>query len=339
MANNIKIPRLVRAGESITAAWANDIRRAIIELAKRAPVEKNVANKKRKPAPFTPTLKVETVGEGESEVKKYFVRVSDGYLVDHVLPDEKSLLYIYPEGIKDDDNKPVWHEIEDGQCLYLSFSVSITGAVDVAESAPTIRVDEDDIENEHYRPTIFTEGGGGLSMYKLLKFTLPDDVPKFEYFLVGDNVHHWRERLTMRNIDEDPLDNDSMGDRRPVGDRYDHDEDCAYFKYLVQLTGDTDGVPIIKPLPDGLTVDDVGYIPFRQIKDLGETSRQIQVSAEPTDGAITIRGNDVSGSLIQEDCDGNPTTLIEWADGLITTTGAVTFVAGCDGSGGGREIP
>ena len=330
-ANNIKIPKLVRAGESITAAWANDIRRAIIELANRAPAVKKAINQKRKPAPFTPTLKIEIVGEGEEATKKYFVRVSDGYLVDHVLPDEKSLSYIYPEGIKDELEKPVWHEIEDGQCLYLSFSVSIKGAVDVAESAPMIRVDEDDIDNEHYRPTIFTEGGGGLSMYKLLKFTLPDDVPKFEYFLIGDNVHHWRERMTFRNIEEDELDDDSMGDRRPIGDRYDKDEDCAYLKYIVQLTGE-DGVSIIKPLPDGSTVDDVGYIPFRQIKDLGETSRQIKVSAEPTDGAITIRGNEASGSLTHVDCDDNSTILLEWEDGLITTVGAVSFTAGCSGS-------
>ena len=56
-------------------------------------------------------------------------------------------------------------------------------------------------------------------------------------------------------------------------------------------------------------------------------------------GAILVRGNNAYGSLVVVDCEGTPTTLLEWEDGLITTgtddNVEVSFIAGCTDSMGG----
>jgi hypothetical protein len=99
-------------------------------------------------------------------------------------------------------------------------------------------------------------------------------------------------------------------------------EDDEYkLRPLTQLDGE--GEPIILPSESPMDRDN---IPFRRIRKR-VTNDQIKVVDQGND--IEIQGNGKAGRLIWKDCEGNPTTLFEWVDGLIITEGDREFTAGC----------
>jgi len=281
----------------------------------------------RRKLPFDVFLKKIEVEGGDPT---WQVSVNDGYVITTRIKstNEASVTQFFPTGIKDEAGEIVWHDIEADEAVYVQFTVAKDGMI---TGEPSITVDEDEIDHAHYYPEAFDYAGADGGKYvKLAVFKLIDGKPKLEKFCAGSHIEHYAERSTWENF---PV--ETEGTIRNIGKTYDSEADKYQIKPLVQLP---EGIPIIMPLADGIADQDTDSIDFRSLKEL-EDEPQIHVSAEPEDGSILIRGNRAIGSLIHEDCDGNPTTLIEWADGLITTTGPVTFVAGCDGSGGGREIP
>jgi hypothetical protein len=113
----------------------------------------------------------------------------------------------------------------------------------------------------------------------------------------------------------------SEGENYNVMREYVKSDDEYKLRPMEQLDGE--GEPIILPSEDP---ESRLTIPFRRIRQR-VTNEQIKVVDQGND--IEIQGNGKAGSLIWIDCEGNPTTLFEWDDGLIITNGDIEFKAGC----------
>jgi hypothetical protein len=288
----IQLPEIVKAGDEITAKWANGIRKALQQLRDRKPVGyKGNGKSSTSKAPFIPSLKKEQV-EGGGFV--YTISVTDGYVIERKIGGESAIIYHTPTGIKDGAGDPVWHEIADGECLYVKLQVDNRG---VLTGEPTVEVAEDDLAGEHSRPEVFDfDGNEGEHNYKICKFEIVDDKPKLKLFSAGDNIDHFTERVGMRNLDGDG------GTNYALGKDYDDSGDTVGFRSLMQLAGE--GAAIIKPYGEGGAGNTVD---FRTISQR-ETQAQIIVEAEGDSSTILIKGNDVNGE--------NPYMVV--VDGLVT---------------------
>jgi hypothetical protein len=264
-------------------------------------------------APFMPILKAE---KGESGFT-YKIALSKGYVVERRIPDDQALIYHFPTELVDEDDNPIYHEITDGQAIYVKVLVKKDGTI---EEEPTVLVAEDELAGVHYKPKIFDfEGADGEHNYKIAVFEIVDGKPRLKLYGAGDNIDHYDERVTMENLEAD-------GTCYEVGKTYNEPADKVEFRKLKQLDGD--GSPIIKDQNEET-------INFRRIK--GRVSpTQIEVTTEGD--AIKIEGNGVQGTLTHIPCTGGAgTVILEWDDGLITSQ-STSFTAGCT-SGSGREIP
>jgi hypothetical protein len=255
--------------------------------------------------PFTPYLK-------EIDGGLYQISFAIGYVIECVLSQTNSIIELEVEGIIDSDGLPIWHDISQGQCAYVQAQVGSDGKI---TGKPKIVISEPSkAESSHYFPEVgdYT-GADGSPMYKLCEFRLDDS--RIKNFQAGQNILHFDERVTMRNLTS------GSGVIRNVLKSYLPESDTVDFRTLSQLGGD--GEPVMAD-GDGDTIE------FRRVKDLG--SHDAQVTVEGAGDAILVRGNSIDGTLSWKDCDGNSTQLIEWKDGLIITAGAVEFEAGCTGS-------
>jgi len=288
---------------------------AMKRLSDRTPVEStNGKGSKGSSAPFMPILKAEK-GEGGFTYK---IALSKGYVVERRIPDGQALIYHFPTELVDEDDNPIYHDITDGQAIYIKVLVKKDGTI---EEEPTVLVGEDELAGAHYKPKIFDfDGADGEHNYKIAVFEMVDSKPRLKLYGAGDNIDHYDERVTMENLEAE-------GDCYEVGKTYNEASDKVEFRKLKQLDGE--GVTLIKDQTDET-------INFRRIKDKTSPKR-IQVTQEGD--AILVRGNDNSGTLTHIPCTGGAgTVILEWDDGLIISASA-SFTAGCTGSGSGREIP
>lgn len=314
----IQIPQRVRAGDEITAKWANSLVDAIIRLRDRIPVESNSGKRNTCAAmPFMPILKAE---KGATDFT-YKISLSSGYVVDRMITGDTTPIYHFPTGIVDEFDAIIWHDIEDGQCVYVQVAVGLDGTI---TTDPTVLIEADELAGEHYRPEVFDfVGNAGEHNYKICRFNIVDGKPKLTLFCAGDNIDHYDERVSMINIDAE-------GTVYEVGKDYDPTTDKVRLRRLKQLDGE--GVPIIKDQDDAV-------INFRRVKQRASPTR-IQVTEDGD--AILVQGNAAFGTLVHIPCgETTGTTLLEWDDGLVLTQGEVTFEAGCSttGSGGGGGMP
>ena len=309
----IQLPPLVRAGDEISARLFNQLITAVKRLSDRTPVESNNGKgSKGSSAPFMPILKAE---KGESGFT-YKIALSKGYVVERRIPDDQALIYHFPTELVDDDDNPIYHEITDGQAIYIKVLVKKDGTI---EEEPSVLVAEDELAGAHYKPKIFDFGGAdGEHNYKIAVFEIVDGKPRLKLYGAGDNIDHYDERVTMENLEAD-------GTCYEVGKTYNEPADKVEFRKLKQLDGD--GSPIIKDQNDET-------INFRRIK---EKTYPAQIKVTTEGDAIKIEGNGKIGFLTHVTCDGTETTILAWDDGLITSE-SVSFTAGCT-SGSGREIP
>jgi len=311
----IQLPPLVRAGDEISARLFNQLIMAMKRLSDRTPVEStNGKGSKGSSAPFMPILKAEK-GEGGFTYK---IALSKGYVIERRIPDDQALIYHFPTELVDEDDNPIYHDITDGQAIYVKVLVKKDGTI---EEEPTVLVGEDELAGAHYKPKIFDfDGADGEHNYKIAVFEIVDSKPRLKLYGAGDNIDHYDERVTMENLEAE-------GDCYEVGKTYNEASDKVEFRKLKQLDGE--GVTLIKDQTDET-------INFRRIKDKTSPKR-IQVTQEGD--AILVRGNDNSGTLTHIPCTGGAgTVILEWDDGLIISASA-SFTAGCTGSGSGREIP
>jgi hypothetical protein len=295
----IQLPEIVKAGDDITAKWANQIRSALQRLRDRTPIVKTgkrLTNIKRA---FWPSFR-----RTEADPELFEASLTVGYVVDRQVMEDPSLKYRKPTGIVDEFDEPIWQSISGGQCIYIKYECDKKGVI---EGEPEMMIGEDDIAHEHWKPEGFQFGGAnGEYYYKIAKFVIEDDQPLFQYFHAGENIDHYSERVNFKNKEPDVA-----GELRPIGHIYEEGEDIYWLKTAVQLDGD--GRPIIMPLPDGETKDSIESIQFRRIKEL-ETQAQIQVIAEDGDPSILIRGNEFNESI----ADARKIT-ISVTDGLVTS--------------------
>jgi len=266
-------------------------------------------------SPFMPKLRGK-----KDDPQAYEIALSKGYVVERRIPDGQALIYHFPTGLVDDDDKPIYHDITDGQAIYVKVLVKKDGTI---EEEPTVLVGEDELAGAHYKPKIFDfDGADGEHNYKIAVFEIVDSKPRLKLYGAGDNIDHYDERVTMENLEAE-------GDCYEVGKTYNEASDKVEFRKLKQLDGE--GVTLIKDQTDET-------INFRRIKDKTSPKR-IQVTQEGD--AILVRGNDNSGTLTHIPCTGGAgTVILEWDDGLIISPSA-SFTAGCSstGSGGGGGMP
>lgn len=317
----IQLPSFVRSGDNISARTINQLITAIRRLSNRTPVDSSSGKgSKSSKSPFMPILKAVKGENDESGVPQftYKIALSKGYVVERRIPDGQALIYHFPTELVDEDDNPIYHDITDGQAIYVKVLVKKDGTI---EEEPTVLVGEDELAGAHYKPKIFDfDGADGEHNYKIAVFEIVDSKPRLKLYGAGDNIDHYDERVTMENLEAE-------GDCYEVGKTYNEASDKVEFRKLKQLDGE--GVTLIKDQTDET-------INFRRIKDKTSPKR-IQVTQEGD--AILVRGNDNSGTLTHIPCTGGAgTVILEWDDGLIISASA-SFTAGCTGSGSGREIP
>jgi hypothetical protein len=262
-------------------------------------------------SPFMPKLR-----GSKDDPEAYEIAIAKGYVVERRIPDGQALIYHFPTGIVDDDDKLIYQPIEDGQAIYIKVMVEKDGTI---EEEPSVLVAEDELAGAHYKPKIFDfVGSGGEHNYKIAVFEIVNNKPRLKLYGAGDNIDHYDERVTMENLEAE-------GTCYEVGKTYNEAADKVEFRKLKQLDGE--GAAIIKDQNEET-------INFRRIKQRSSPA-QIQVTTEGD--AIKIQGNGAEGFLKHITCTGVETDILVWVDGLITS-GSVSFTAGCT-SGSGREIP
>ena len=204
--------------------------------------------------------------------------------------------------------------VKDGDFVSVYFETDEEGHV---TSNPAIQADPTEQESDHHQPASGAgSGAGGYYYLKLFKFTISEGAPTINLYQQSDieHPHLW----TGENVG---------------GGRYIHKEwngtNATYdFRTLEQfepITGDY-GKVIVDPV--GAELDAANdSIKFSAIAER-ETNPQINVDDDLA-GKITIRGNNNNGgTLTWTDCDDNPTTILAWEDGLITSA-SNGFTAGC----------
>lgn len=245
------------------------------------------------------------------------ISVTKGYVIESMLVGDTAIISHMPDGIVDNAGEVIWHDIQNGESLYVKVATNIEGSI---ERTPIVEVDADDITGGHYLPEVFDYPGNiGEHNYKICRFVTPEDI---ELFCAGSHIFYYDERVTMINLEAE-------GDCYEVGKTYNEVIDRVEFRKLKQLSGE--GSPVIKDQNDET-------INFKRIKPRTSPS-QINVTDEGDE--IKIHGNGNSGTLTHVPCEGGAgTVILEWDDGLIISPSA-SFTAGCSttGSGGGGGIP
>jgi hypothetical protein len=260
-------------------------------------------------SPFMPKLR-----GSKDDPEAYEIAIAKGYVVERRIPDGQALIYHFPTGIVDDDDKLIYQPIEDGQAIYIKVMVEKDGTI---EEEPSVLVAEDELAGAHYKPKIFDfDGSDGEHNYKIAVFEIVNNKPRLKLYGAGDNIDHYDERVTMENLEAE-------GTCYEVGKTYNEAADKVEFRKLKQLDGE--GAAIIKDQNEET-------INFRRIKERTSPA-QIQVTTEGD--AIKIQGNGAEGFLKHINCTGVETTILAWVDGLITS-GSASFTAGCTSTGSGH---
>lgn len=313
MGNKTNLPTNPQAPKRGDRVKAKDIQQlaAQVKRLSRQGRDTHIGSFYRAPdAPFMPKLRGK-----KDDPQAYEIALSKGYVVERRIPDGQALIYHFPTGLVDEDNKPIYQTISDGQAIYVKVLVKKDGTI---EEEPSVLVAEDDLAGAHYKPKVFDfDGADGEHNYKIAVFEIVDSKPKLKLYGAGDNIDHYDERVTMENLEAE-------GDCYEVGKTYNEASDKVEFRKLKQLSGE--GSPVIKDQGDET-------INFKRIK--ARTS-PTQINVTDDGDAIKIHGNGAMGALYHIPCgETTGTLLLEWDDGLITTTGEVSFEAGCSGSGSG----
>lgn len=272
---SIKTPR---RGDRVKAKDIQELAKQIKRVS-RAGRENYVGAFYRAPdAPFTPKLRGK-----KDDPQAYEIALSKGYVIERRIPDGNALIYHFPTGLVDEEDKLIYHGISEGQAIYVQVQVEDDGKI---ESDPVVMVAEDELEGEHFRPEVFDFGGNaGTHNYKIAKFEIVNEKPRLKLFGAGDNVDHFDERVGMINVQEE-----TGGTIYEIGKTYESGDDKIHFRTLMQMEGD--GQPIIKADAEGAEKPD--SIKFKRIIDRG-TDAQVEVTDQ--DGAILVRGNSYDNDI------------------------------------------
>ena len=209
--------------------------------------------------------------------------------------------------------------LEHDQYAYVEFGTTNEGFVN---TTPTITVASTVPNSTHHQPPSGV-GAGAYGSYnvKLFKLEVDNGSPKIIVYQQSDIEH---TRLpTFRNV----------GGERYIHKDWDGPADRYDFRTLKQHepSGRTYG-KVIVDFVNNEDDDQNDAIKFSAIAEKTSPS-QIKVNDDGA-GIVTVRGNDVNGSIRFEQCDGTEITTLQWSDGLITgpDTDLTIQVPGCGSS-------
>lgn len=317
------------------------------------------------PPRFAP-LAIRKIVEGETVT--FGVKVGFGVIVEIIpkggetSPPDATLEHIpliqpeTPEGGDPPDKIPLDGETEiiigDGDTVFVKYRTDDMGYIfgepgeEEEDKRPTIEFDAAPPSSVHYQPPNPDEEEGVEGEYHIKLFKLSANpetgATEIEYFCQSDIFHYhevWKGENTGTGAEvfkERDAEADSYKYRTLVG-RYgiqeEQTEDDIKFDFYGENVGD--GCPVFVEDEDG---PEEGPAQFRTIKQR-PTQPQVTVVCEPANpgdplpDTITVQGNGVDGSLVTVDCDDVETTILQWADGLITTSGEVRVNLGeCQGT-------
>lgn len=213
--------------------------------------------------------------------------------------------------------------ISDGDYIACQFDTTTDGLV---TGTPEIVTAQAEVDSVHHQPASGAgTGSTGSCWVKLAQFNIVDGAPEFTIFQQSDieNYRLWKGR--------------NVGGARYIHKQRSGLDDSYDFRTLEQhLPTGRDFGKVIVDFENGDEFDDANdAIKFSAIAERA-SNPQVNVNDDGA-GVITVEGNDRDGSLTWTDCDETSptvTTLLQWEDGLITSSGVRNFKAGC-----GDELP
>lgn len=177
----IQLPEIVRAGDAITARWANGMRSALQRLRDRQPVVSGHYVNTRQ-LRFDCTLYFVP----NTSPQEYKVTVSDGRVCELNRTAGKDTQAIT---LHEANNRLTAGELTEfgmtmNQAIYVYVPEDANGAVILGDVA--ITVDTADKKSLNYIPTV----QGGEYYYKLAELKTIDGVARLKPFLMGSNIYH-----------------------------------------------------------------------------------------------------------------------------------------------------
>ena len=177
--NQITLPDIVRAGDSITAKWANSMRTAIQALRDRKPRAEIQTKIARISAPFTPTVKLNGT--------QWQISASRGLVIEKVSTADEAvdaLLYWTPSNALT-GGLPTYFNINSGQSLFVKVTETNSGTVRVIASV-VFEVATSSTISTSYIPA----EQDGIYYYEIAAFTVVDSKPVIERWAAGSHIFH-----------------------------------------------------------------------------------------------------------------------------------------------------
>jgi hypothetical protein len=177
--NQITLPDVVRAGDSITAKWANSMRGAIQALRDRKPQQGKNSKILKIPAPFNPSVKLNGA--------QWQISASRGLVIEKVATADENvdaLLYWTPSNALT-GGLPTYFNINSGQSLFVKVTETNSGTVRVIASV-VFEVATSSTISTAYIPA----EQGGIYYYEIAAFTVVDSKPVIERWAAGSHIFH-----------------------------------------------------------------------------------------------------------------------------------------------------
>jgi hypothetical protein len=354
----INLPKRFPKGSRtpLDADWANSIREAIARLIQRRPTVISGGGGGGDRNPFSKrSLKLDP----ETSETAAIVTLWPGYVKDILTSGAATDAVVLHMPTVDDvalnATPPPEISLTIGDSVYITYATDKSGTIS-GDPAPSVIVSTTALESVHYQPPDAAGSGGADGLYyvkigKLTGTSLED--AEWEPYQNSD-IEHYQELPQLKNIGDgagvckgrkaNSNDYEFRRVRGNFGIAETEEADSVAIDFLGENVGGASAVFIPAPDPEALPDQ---AVQFRTLRGLGYEaegegiSEQIQVAvvdaegADPgTGGNIRIRGNTKVGSLTFLDCDGAPLMVLNWQDGLITTSGDSSVTLGdCTGSG------
>ena len=177
--NQITLPDLVRAGDSITAKWANSMRTAIQKLRDRKPQQGKNSKILKIAAPFNPSVKLNGA--------QWQISASRGLVIEKVSTADEAvdaLLYWTPSNALT-GGLPTYFNINSGQSLFVKVTETNSGTVRVIASV-VFEVAASSTISRAYIP----EEQYGIYYYEIAAFTVVDSKPVIERWTAASHIFH-----------------------------------------------------------------------------------------------------------------------------------------------------
>jgi hypothetical protein len=181
--NQITLPDLVRAGDSITAKWANSMRTAIQKLRDRKPQQGKNSKILKIAAPFNPSVKLNGA--------QWQISASRGLVIEKLSTADETvdaLLYWTPSNALT-GGLPTWFNINSGQSLFVKVTETNSGTVRVIASV-VFEVAASSTISTAYIPGNPSALQDGVYYYEIAAFTVVDTKPVIERWAAASHIYH-----------------------------------------------------------------------------------------------------------------------------------------------------